>query len=164
MMHDIHAHWPDILQVVQQAKKSSRFFSMATVDTQGNPYVTPIGHVFFREDGTAYYFDAYSQHMPQHFQHNRRVCVMAVNSGAGFWLKSLFKARFNTAPAVRLFGEVGDKRPATGAEKAQLAASIKATSRLKGHQLLWANLDQVRDIRFDEFRYASYPVMCEGFR
>ena len=163
-MQDIATHWPDILQVVQQAKKSSRFFSIATVDAQGNPCITPIGHVFFRDDGTAYYFDAYSRHMPQNFQHNRRVCLMAVNSGAGFWLKSLFKGRFNTPPAVRLFGEVGDKRLATPAEKAQLAASIKATSRLKGHQLLWAHLDQVRDIRFDGFRYASYPVMCEGFR
>jgi len=44
------------------------------------------------------------------------------------------------------------------------AASIKATSRLKGHHLLWAHLDQVRDIRFDGLRYASYPLVCEGFR
>jgi predicted pyridoxine 5'-phosphate oxidase superfamily flavin-nucleotide-binding protein len=159
----IISSWKNILNVTHQAKKQNRYFSIATVDAKGNPHITPIGHVFFRDDCTAYYFDAYSKKMPENFKSNKRVCVMAVNSGTRFWLTSLFDGKFKSAPAVRLFGEVGEVRVAKPEELQELASSIKATKYLKGHQLLWSNLKYVRDIRFDDFSYAAYPVMCEAF-
>lgn len=159
---ELEKHWPGILQVLGNARKSNRFFSIATVDTNGNPHVTPIGHVFFRDDMTGYYFDAYSKAMPRNFEHNRRICLMAVNSSTGFWLKSLFRGQFSSAPAVRLFGEVGDARDATADEIERLENGIRITSRLKGHKLIWQGLDRVRDIRFDGFSPATYPAMCDG--
>jgi len=51
---DLEKHWPEILKVLGNAKKSNRFFSIATVDSDGNPHVTPIGHLFFRDDMTGY--------------------------------------------------------------------------------------------------------------
>lgn len=159
---DIQQHWPEIQQVIAKARKSNRFFSIATVGPEGNPHVTPMGHVFFRDNMTGYYFDAYSKAMPENFRHNRQICLMAVNSGTGFWLKSLFRGRFDSAPAVRLFGEVSDPRPATEDEVNHLHKRIGITRRLKGHQMLWSGLERVRDIRFDGFSPATYPVMCEG--
>jgi len=143
-------------------KRSNRFFSIATVDDQGNPHVTPIGHVFFRDDSTGYYFDAFSKAMPKNFETNKRICLMAVNSSTAYWLKSLFLGKFQTSPAVRIFGEVSEARDATEEELDKLKESIKMTSRLKGHDLLWGNLTRVRDMTFTSFSPATYPKMCEG--
>ena len=155
-------NWNRILKVLVQSKKANRFFSIATVDSEGNPHITPIGHVFFREDGTCYYFDEYSEAMPRNFQSNRHVCVMAVNSSARFWLISLFRGQFRQAPAVRLKGIVGDRRDASKEEIEVLQKSISSTRFLKGHRLLWGNLTKVRDIEFYDFSPAEYPVMCDG--
>lgn len=43
---DISKNWNEILNVLNSGKKSNRFFSIATVDQDGNPHVTPIGHVY----------------------------------------------------------------------------------------------------------------------
>jgi len=158
---DIKQHWPEILNVLKNGKKANRFFSIATVDKNGNPHVTPIGHVFFRDDMSGYYFDAFSKAMPENFKANRKICLMSVNSSTGFWLKSLFKGKFDSAPAVRLMGEVSETRDATAEEIKQLKNSIKITSRLKGHKMLWNDLTRVRDMSFTEFSPAKYPVMCE---
>jgi len=158
---ELEKHWQEILKVLQNGKNSNRFFSIATVDPEGNPHVTPIGHVFFRDDMTGYYFDAYSKAMPKNFQTNKRVCLMAVNSSPWFWLKALWRAEFESAPAVRLYGEVGDAREATVEEMAKYRNSIRITRSLKGHKLLWADLHKVRDIKFTSFSPATYPVMCE---
>ena len=159
---EIEKNWSEILKVLGHAKKSSRFFSIATVDSDGNPHITPIGHMFFRDDMTGYYFDAYSKAMPKNFEHNKRICLMGVNSSTGFWLKSLFRGQFNSAPAVRLSGEVSEARQATQEEIARLRNTIRSTRKFKGHKLLWGDLTRVRDIKFDSFSPATYPVMCEG--
>jgi uncharacterized protein len=100
--------------------------------------------------------------MPRNLAFNRRVCLMAVNSSPAFWLSALFKGQFSSAPGVRLFGEVAEPREATPAEIRELEASIRLTSRLRGHKLLWADLRKVRDIRFDAFSPVAYPAMCGG--
>ncbi len=161
-MMNLEKNWAKIVEVLNNSKRSNGYFSMATVDEKGNPHVTPIGHVFFRDDMTAYYFDAFSKAMPKNFEHNKRVCLMGVNSSKTFWLKALYKKTFDSAPAVRLFGEVSDAREATSEEVMRLERSIRLTSKLKGHQMLWGDLRQVRDISFDRFSPASYPVMCEN--
>ena len=69
---------------------------------------------------------------------------------------------FTTPPGVRLFGTVGEQRDATPAEVERLAASIRTTRGLKGHELLWGSLRRVRDMRFTAFAPVEYPVMCDG--
>ena len=158
----IDKHWPNILNVLSEGKKSNRFFSIATVNSDGTPHVTPIGHVFFNNDMTGYYFDQYSEAMPKNFESNKNICLMSVNSSTLFWLKSLFKGKFSMSPAIRLMGTVGEVRDANEDEIIQLKQSISITSRLKGHKLLWDNLTKVRDIQFTSFSPAKYPYMCEG--
>ena len=77
---DIQKHWPAIMRVLHAAKRSNGYFSIATVTPDGQPHVTPIGHVFFRPDMTGYYFDAYSQAMPTNLASNPRICLMAVST------------------------------------------------------------------------------------
>ena len=76
----LSTHWPEILRVLRVAKRSNRFFSIATVTPEGDPHVTPIGHAFFRDDMTGYYFDAYSKAMPRNLAENPRICLMAVTT------------------------------------------------------------------------------------
>ena len=79
---------------------------MATVTPEGHPHVTPIGHVFFRDDMTGYYFDAYSQAMPRNLANNPRICLMGVTTSKRLWLPALIRGQFGAPPGVRLFGEV----------------------------------------------------------
>lgn len=161
---DIEKHWPNILKVINEGKKSNRFFSIATVNNDGTPHVTPIGHVFFNDDMMGYYFDQYSEAMPKNFETNKNICLMSVNSGTFYWLKSLFLGKFSISPAIRLMGTVGDIRDARTDEIEKLEKSISITSGLKGHKLLWSELNKVRDLQFTSFSPAKYPVMCEGLR
>jgi hypothetical protein len=159
---DLQTHWPTILRVLHASKRSNRYFSIATVTPSGQPHVTPIGHVFFREDMTGYYFDAYSQAMPTNLASHPRICLMAVTTSTSLWLPALIKARFSAPPGVRLFGEVSPQRAAMQAEIDELARSIKRTRLFRGHKLLCGDLRRVRDLRFDGFAPVAYPVMCEG--
>lgn len=159
---DIREHWPAILRVLQAAKRSNHHFAIATVLPDGNPYVTPIGHAFFREDATGFYFDAYSRAMPQNLAHNPRICLMAVTTSMKLWLPALITARFSAPPGVRLLGEVSAPRAASAAEIEELERSIRSTRALRGHKLLWGDLRRVRDMRFDAFAPVQYPVMCES--
>ena len=159
---DIRDHWPEILRVLRDAKRSNRHFAIGTVTPEGNPHVTPIGHAFFRDDATGYYFDAYSQAMPANLAHNARICLMAVTTSTKLWLPALITARFSAPPGVRLLGEVSEPRAAAQAEIEELERSIRSTRSLRGHKLLWGDLRRVRDMRFDAFAPVRYPVMCES--
>jgi hypothetical protein len=159
---DIRQHWPAILSVLSASKRSNRHFAIATVTPDGDPHVTPIGHAFFRDDATGYYFDAYSQAMPQNLAHNPRICLMAVTTSTKLWLPALIKARFDAPPGVRLFGDVSPARAASAMEIEELARSIRSTRRLPGHKLLWGDLRRVRDMRFHAFAPVQYPLMCES--
>ena len=158
----IESNWDKILEILRTGKKSNRFFSIATVDAQGSSHVTPIGHVFFANDSTGYYFDAYSKVMPRNFETNKSIYLMAVNSSPVYWIKSLFLGKFKTSPAVGVFGEVSEPREATVEEISKLEGSIRMASKLKGHNLLWSDLKIVSDMKFTSFSPAIYPEMCEG--
>jgi len=62
------------------------------VTPEGTPHVTPIGHAFFRDDMTGYYFDAYSQAMPRNLARQPRICLMAVTTSTRLWLPALVRA------------------------------------------------------------------------
>lgn len=158
---ELSNHWNEIVSVLNNGKKSNRHFSVATVDQDGNPHITPIGHFFFRDNMTGFYFEAYSEAMPKNFETNKNICLMTVNSNPVFWLKSLTAGKFAAPPAVRLYGIVGEPRAATQQELQQYKQSIRITQFLKGHKLLWQGLDRVRDVQFTHFKPVKYPAMCE---
>ena len=108
--------WPQVRRVCSQAFGSSLHYSMASVTEDGAPHITPIGSLLLREPGHAIYFEEFTRHMPQNFQRDNRVCVLAVNSGLWFWVKALLRGRFSSPPALRLHGTVGDPRKGTPEE------------------------------------------------
>ena len=160
--YNIAEHWPQIARLVSRGQASTIYCSMASVNPDGTPNVTPVGTVFLRDNPSGYYFDHYTSALARNLDANPNICVMAVNAGRLFWLRSLALGRFTSPPGVRLYGTVGALRPATANEIQQVQRRVRSTKWLKGNRLLWAQLTQVRDIAFTTFRPVTYPVMMNG--
>ena len=155
-------HWPEIQRVLQRGQASTMYCSLATINVDGTPNVTPVGTVFLRDDCTGYYFDHYATTLATNLDANPNVCVMAVNANRLFWLWSFVLGRFTSPPGIRLYGKAQPRRAASSEETAAIEAKVRPTKWLKGNRLLWSNFTHVRDIEFTSFRPVSYPVMTQG--
>lgn len=113
---NLSENWTAIRKHFSQSFGTSLHVSIASVDADNAPTVTPVGTVFLNKDQTGFYFEKFVSTLPKHTTHNNQICIMAVNSSKFFWLKSLFKGQFNTYPAFRLYGTLGERREATEAE------------------------------------------------
>ena len=154
-------HWETIRKLFQSAFNTAGHFSLATANPDGSPHITPIGSMVLRADKTGFYCEGFTRNIPLNLRFNQRVCVMAVNAGKIFWLKSIFRGRFDTPPGVRLFGRVGEKRQGTEQELAQWQKRVQPLRKLKGYELLWKDLKDVRDIYFDNFEPVHAGVMSQ---
>ena len=143
--------WDVMKKIFKDAFSSSFHFSIATVNKDGSPHVTPIGSLMLRDDRTGFYFEEYVSNLSRNLQHNKRVCVMAVNSGKWTLLKSFFLGRFLTPPGVRLMGTAGERRDATPEELGLFKKRVRNYRMFKGYDLLWSRLRHVREIRFDSY-------------
>lgn len=133
--------------------------AIASVDADGGPTITPIGTVFLRDDCTGFYFDQYAERLSENLDRNPRVCVMAVDSGSVFWLRSLLTGRFRKAIGVRLYGTAGPRRPATPDELNEVHKRVGLMGATRGGRMLWSDFSRVRDLTFTESRMVRYPVM-----
>ncbi|WP_421845170.1 pyridoxamine 5'-phosphate oxidase family protein [Mycobacterium sp.] len=86
--------WRTIRETVARAKQSSMHCAIASVDPDGTPHITPVGTVFLRDDRTGFYFDQYTSALARNIEADPRVCLMAVDTGRLFWLRSLLAGRF----------------------------------------------------------------------
>ncbi len=145
---DLIENWIAIRKHFSQSFGSSLHVSIASVDADKIPTVTPVGTIFLNKDQTGFYFEKFITTLPKHAVHNNTICILAVNSSKLFWFKSLFKGRFDTYPAYRLYGELGVRREATKTEIRALKKRLKTTRSLKGHKYLWGNMKEVREITF----------------
>lgn len=145
---DIETHWHIVKKVFKQSFSSSFHFSIASVDENGKPHVTPIGSLILGKPGHAIYFEEFTNKLPINIATNKSICVLAVNSGKWFWLKSLISGQFSEPPSLRLEGETGDLREATEQEVGLWHKRVKSVKFTKGHKLLWKNMGMVREIKF----------------
>ena len=144
-------NWELIRKLAKEAFKSSFYYSIATVDSEGHPHVTPIGSLFLRKNFTGFYLEHFLVNMPKNLEINQRVCILFVNSGRKYWLTSLFKGRYISPPAVRLYGKVSERRKAEEDEIALFHHRVKPLKKFKGYKILWKNFKFARDIQFDSF-------------
>lgn len=146
--------WTRIREIFRAAFKSSFHYSIATINDDGSPHVTPIGSLILRDDRTGFYFEEYPSGLSRNLKRDKRVCVMAVNTAKWPMIKSFFLGRFISPPGVRLMGTAGERREATPQEQAQFRARVRKYRMFKAHDLLWGGLKHVRDIRF----HACEPI------
>ncbi|SNZ01789.1 hypothetical protein [Flagellimonas pacifica] len=145
---NISTDWNAIRQHFNKSFKSNFHVSIASVDANNNPTVTPIGSLFLNDDQTGFYFEKFPSKLPIHVKNNKNICVLSVNSNRWFWIRALFKERFSTTPAIKLYGELGQKRKASKKELARLNRRMKMTKGLKGNTYLWGNMEFVREVSF----------------
>jgi len=145
---DIKTNWKEIRMHFSKSFKSSLHVSIASVNADNNPTVTPIGSLFLNDDQTRFYFEKFPTKLPINVSLNPNVCVLGVNSSKWFWVKFLYKEKFSNTPAMKLYGTLGEKRKATEGENRALKRRMRSTNTLKGHTYLWGKIDLVREINF----------------
>ncbi len=152
----IGKHWKTIRMVFQEALASSLHYAIATVNEDGSPHVTPIGALFLRGDRTGFYFDVFTSKMSANLARDPRVCVLAVNSSVDYWQKSMFAGRCELPPSFRLTGRVGEKRKATKEELGLWRKHVAFAEGMRGYDMLWKDMNCVRDITFDGLRQGAF--------
>ena len=157
----IHKDWLEIRKHFSLSFRSNFHVAVASVDKDNTPTVTPIGSLFLNKDCTGFYFEKYPRKIPEHAYHNKNICVLAVNSNRVFWLKALFKGKFNSYPGLKLYGVLGDRREATDVEISRLNRRMKATRWLKGNHYLWGHMPYVRDISFTKVEKVNLANMTD---
>ncbi len=145
---EIDTHWHIVKKLFKKAFSSSFHYSIASIDENGKPHVTPIGSLILGAPGKAIYFEEFTSKLPSNIKANRFVSVLAVNSSKLFWLKSLSKGQFNEPPALRLNGETGKLREATQTETNLWHKRVRFLCFTKGHKIMWQRMCKVREIEF----------------
>ncbi len=159
---DIKNHWPELVTLVNQGLKTNRYVSLATINPDGTPHITPIGSLMLKENCQAYFWEEFPRNLPRNLKENQAVCIMAVNGSKWFWLKSLIKGSFKTWPGIRLYGTAGPKRIGTPEELTRWRNRVKNAKSLKGYKLLWEHGQWVRDLYFDRFEPVGAGQMTQG--
>ena len=156
---DLKSNWSEVRKHFNQSFRTNFHVSIASVDKDNIPTVTPIGSLFLNGNQTGFYFEKYPGNLPEHAKQNKNICILAVNSGKLFWLKSLFKGQFKSNPAIKLYGQLGERRKATDIEIKRLNRRMKATKGLKGNAYLWGSMPNVRDIEFTKAKKINLGKM-----
>ncbi len=121
--------------------------SIATVDEDGSPRVSPIGSVLFSGEGQGYYFEKYPKIMRSNLDRDPRMSILAVAPGFGYWVAALWRGRFKTQPAIRLVCEAEARRKATQEERNAWLAKVRPFRFFKGHDLLWKDMSDLREFK-----------------
>lgn len=158
---ELIAEWNKIRKHFNKSFSSNFYVSVASVDSENNPTVTPIGSMFLNDNQTGFYFEKFPSKLPKHAEENPNVCLLGVNSGRFFWIKSLFKGVFSDYPAIKLYGVLGIKRKATEKEISRLNRRMKVTNGLKGNTYLWKEMEYVREIKFTKAEKINIGKMTD---
>ncbi len=158
----IEQNWSQIKKLFSDSFYSSLHYAIASVNERGEPHVTPIGSLVLTTPGHGFYFEEFTQKLPQNLTVNQQICVLAVNSSKWYWVRSLCLGRFSHHPAIRLFGTAGQKRLATAQEKALWLKRVKKLRLSKGYRLMWNNMQQVRDIHFTHIEWVNLGPMTDA--
>ena len=158
---DIKTDWNKIRHHFNRSFRSNFYASIASVDAENNPTVTPIGSLFLNDNQTGFYFEKFPTKLPVNVKTNRNICALGVNSNSLFWIKYLFKGKFKTNPAIKIYGELGERRKATEKEIFRLNRRMRITKGLKGNSYLWGKMEFVREITFTKAEKINLGEMTE---
>ncbi len=159
---DIQNNWGMIRKHFNSCFRTNFHVSIASVNEQNEPTVTPIGSLFLNNVQNGFYFEKFPEKLPRLAKSNPNICVLAVNSGTLFWLKSLFLGNFKSYPGLKLYGQLGERRLASPKETARLNRRMKITKGLKGNTYLWGKMEYIREIHFTRAEKVNLGQMTKG--
>ena len=128
------------------------YSSIATVNENGNPHVSPIGSVFLIDKSKGYYLERFTKSIPHNLKGNNIATIMSVNDGKWFWLKSLIKGGFSQPPAIRLVVKLGQLRKQTNNESESFIKRVSIFKLTKGYELLWKDMSHVREFEIIDYK------------
>ena len=164
MKLNLQTQWSLIKEHIKKNRQKNMFVSIASVNADNEPTITPIGSLFLNNDCTGFYFEKFASKLGQNAPNNKKICVLSVNNGRWFWLKSLFKGRFDSYPGVKLYGELGEKREATEREMRAMQRRVRGAKGLKGHDYLWKEMSQIREITFTKAEAINLAKMTRNLK
>ncbi|AUC83900.1 pyridoxamine 5'-phosphate oxidase [Polaribacter sp. ALD11] len=161
MKINLEENWQKIRIHFSKSIKANMHVSIASVNEEHQPTITPIGSLFLNKYQTGFYFEKFASKLNINSKTNKNICVLAVNSNKWFWLKSLFKMSFSEYPALKLYGKLGTKRQATQKEYRAFERRVRKTKRLKGSSYLWEDMKMVREIKFTKGEKINLGIMTK---
>lgn len=160
MRYPITDNWDAVKKDFLNCQKTSMgTVQIASVDPEGVPNMTPIGSLFLGKNGHAFFCNRFPKNLNRNLETNDHVCVIAMNASKKFWMKSLFKGRFEGCPGIKLFGRVSPRRHISEQEKNKWERLVKPYRLLKGYNLLWKDMTHASDIQFEAFEYLKAGKM-----
>ncbi len=159
---EIKTNWPEIKRIFKRSFRSSLHYAIATVGENGEPHITPIGSLILGKPGQGIYFEEFPHKLPRNLQTNQTVCVLAVDSGISFWLRSLLGGKFVSPPGIRLYGIAGELREATEKEIELWQRRVRRVRFTKGHTMMWKKMRMVREITFTRAEPVQMGEMTKG--
>ena len=159
------AAWQQARRVLRNGLTSNLHCSIASVDPDGRPHVTPIGSVVLApEPGRGIFFDILNARLSRNVDAAPTICVLAVDSRKTVWLRALVSGRFTDPPGVQLDGTAGPRREATTAEIERFLGRVRPMHNTKGGRLLWDDLGTVRDLTFSSLSPVRLGAMTRNAR
>lgn len=137
--------------------RNSYFCAMGVLE-KGSIRLFPIGSLRFSDEGSATYFELYARPT----EAGTPLSCLAVNMSPWFWLSSLVKGKFDLPPAIRLEGEMGERRQATDAEKKRFHRAVGWLRWTKGGRTLWPDAKFSREVQFHTARPLMTGKMTRG--
>ncbi len=160
MSKQILVNWSQVRSHFRKCQAQNLQQAIATVDELGLPQITPIGTVFLNDDQTGFYFEMYTTTLPDCAETTKRIAILGVNTSKWYWFKALFKGVFYGPPAVKLYGQLGQRRRATEVEMRRLERRLSSAKRMKGYDLLWKNMAFIREFSIDAYKMIEFgPAM-----
>lgn len=143
---NLEQDWNEIRRIFAR----SFYTSIATVDAEGLPHVTPIGSLLLHpESGRGFWFERFTTTMPRHLERDAHLCALAVDTRLRVWGRALLAGRFEAAPGVRLAGIAGARRQATQREMELFQRRVKLVRWTRGYKILWSRFGSGREVTFD---------------
>jgi hypothetical protein len=140
--------WKEIIKYYGGMKQISM---IGSVNSMGQPNVTPIGALILKDDHSGYYFDLFTKGLSENLDQNRNICVLFAQTGGLFWFRSLLANRCKKPAGVKLIGLAGNRRQASTEEIDMLRNKVKYLKILKGYHTIFGNPANVRDISFTDY-------------
>ena len=72
MKMDVIENWQEIKKIFNDSFRSSFHFSIATINKDGSPHITPIGSLILGKAGSAFYFEKFTQKIPINGNENNK--------------------------------------------------------------------------------------------
>jgi len=140
--------WKEIVKYFSGMKQTSM---IGSVNSMGQPNVTPIGSLVLRDDHSGYYFDLFTKGLSENLDQNSNVCVLFAQTGGLFWFQSLLANQCKKPSGIKLIGSAGNRRKASTEEIEMLRNKTKYLKMLKGYHTIFGNLSYIRDIAFTDY-------------